>query len=221
MRTKLYLASTEGLDEALMIQLAQTLPPSRREKLDALRAPEARRLSLGAGLLLNYALAAEGLSPMDCALTEYGKPYFPALPDFHFSLSHSADRVLCAVSPAPVGCDVEGTGRYNPKLAERCFHPDESAWLFSLPEAERPDGFLRLWTCKESFIKAVGLGLGMPLRDFAVSFGDCVTLRQSTDPRPWRLRSFRGDGCFFALCALTDVEDLAPVPVKLWEGGLS
>ena len=213
MRTKLYLASVAGLaDEARLIR---ALPAARREKLAALRAPEARRLSLGAGLLLNCALAAEGLAPADYAVTEHGKPFFPALPDFHFNLSHSGGRVLCAVSPSPVGCDIETARRLDLKVARRFFHPDESAWLFSLPEDERPTAFLRLWTCKESFIKAVGLGLSLPLCDFAVSLEDGAALRQETDPRPWRLRSFRDGDCFCALCGLSGVEDAELIPVEL------
>ena len=90
MRTKLYLASTEALaDEARFLRLSRTLPDARREKLASLRHPGARRLSLGAGLLLNYALRSEGLPPTEYAVTEHGKPFFPALPDFCFNLSHS------------------------------------------------------------------------------------------------------------------------------------
>ena len=62
MRTTLYLASTEALkDAALFARLLRTVPPSRQEKIGRLRVARARRLSLGAGLLLNYALAAQGL----------------------------------------------------------------------------------------------------------------------------------------------------------------
>ena len=62
MRTKLYLASTKALrDEARFARLLETVPDQRREKVLAFRPDSARRLSLGAGLLLKLALAAEGL----------------------------------------------------------------------------------------------------------------------------------------------------------------
>ena len=210
MRTKLYLASTEALrDEARFARLLETVPDTRREKVLAFRPDSARRLSLGAGLLLNFALAAEGLEADEIRVTEYGKPYLPALPDFHFSLSHSGERVLCAVSGKSVGCDIEAPGRYDPKIAKRFFHPSESAWLFSLPEAEQPAAFLRLWTCKESYIKALGRGLSQPLDSFAVQL-EPVGLAQAADERPWQLRSFRDGDCACALCGLEGVED-APV----------
>jgi 4'-phosphopantetheinyl transferase len=210
MRTKLYLASTEALrDEKRFVRLLETVPETRREKVLAFRPDSARRLSLGAGLLLNFALAAEGVEAKEICVTEYGKPYLPALPDFHFSLSHSGERVLCAVSNKPVGCDIEAPGRYDPKIAKRFFHPSESAWLFSLPEDEQPAAFLRLWTCKESYVKALGLGLNQPLDSFAVQL-EPVGFVQMADERPWRLRSFRDGDCACALCGLVGVED-APV----------
>ena len=215
MRTTLYLASTEALkDAALFARLLRTVPPSRQEKIGRLRVARARRLSLGAGLLLNYALAAQGLPVTEPAVSENGKPYFPALPDFHFNLSHSGELALCAVSPTPVGCDVETVSGIDLAVARRFFHPEERAWLFSLPEGEREAAFLRLWTCKESFIKAVGLGLALPLEDFSVSLGDAVTLRQGVDARPWRLRSLRDGGAFYALCGLEGVEDAPFVRVS-------
>ena len=218
MRTKLYLASTEALaDEARFLRLSRTLPDARREKLASLRHLGARRLSLGAGLLLNYALRSEGLPPTEYAVTEHGKPFFPALPDFCFNLSHSGSRVLCAVSPSPIGCDVELLGTVDFAIARRFFHPDECAWLLSLPESEREAAFFRLWTCKESFVKALGLGLSLPLDSFAVSFADGIALRQTVDPRPWALRSFREDGYLYALCGLDGVSDAELIRVSLEE----
>ena len=210
MRTKLYLASTEALrDEARFARLLETVSDARREKVLAFRPDSVRRLSLGAGLLLNFALAAEGLEADEIRVTEYGKPWFPALPDVHFNLSHSGERVLCAVSGKSVGCDIEAPGRYDPNIPKRFFHPSESAWLFSLPEAEQPAAFLRLWTCKESYVKALGLGLSQPLDSFAVQL-EPVGLAQAADERPWRLRSFRDMDYVCALCGLDGVED-APV----------
>ena len=219
MRTKLYLASTGALeDEARFARLLETVPAVRRKKVLAYRTAAARRLSLGAGLLLNAALAAEGLKAGEICVSEYGKPYFPGLPDFHFSLSHSGERVLCAVSPQPVGCDIEKPRGYDPHLAQRFFHPDESAWLLSLPAEEQPAAFFRLWTCKESFIKALGLGLSLPLDSFAVRLIEPIGLAQTADERPWRLRGFTDGDYACALCGLEGVED-APFTYVALDGG--
>ena len=214
MPIRLYIASVKPLEDAARFdRLLAAVPPERREKVLAFRVAGARRLSLGAGLLLSRALADAGLSAGECRVAEYGKPYFPALPDFHFSLSHSGDMALCAVSAAPVGCDIEEIGKYNAPLARRFFHPREQRWLSSLPEDERAAAFYRLWTCKESFIKAIGLGLSQPLDSFAVLPGDTVTLTQTADPRPWQVKSFREGEYFCALCGLEAMDAVPPVRV--------
>ena len=218
MAIRLYHASTEALrDAGRFARLLETVPPERQEKVAAFRIEAARRLSLGAGLLLNRALQDAGYTTAEIAVNEYGKPWFPALPDFHFSLSHSGERVLCAVSALPVGCDIEKLGRDTASLARRFFHPKERDWLFSLPEEEQGAAFFRIWTGKESFIKAIGLGLSQPLDSFAVIPGEPVALMQDVDPRPWRIRSFREGDYFAALCALEDVEDAMMIPVNFEE----
>ena len=218
MDTKLYLADVRPLtDEVLFMRLLPCVSDARRAKVTAFRHEGARRLSLGAGLLLRFALRAEGLAAVEPCLTEYGKPFFSDVPDFHFNLSHSGDFVLCAVSPTPVGCDIEQPRQYDPALARRFFHPDERALLFSLPEEQQPEAFYRLWTCKESFMKAVGLGFNLPLSDFAVDLGEPPTLTQGVDGRPWRLRSFRLSEYFGALCGLAGVADAPILSVDLSE----
>lgn len=218
MRTRLYIATTRALaDPARFERLAQTIPPARREKLDAFRHDGARRLSLAASLLLVRALGDEGLRAAEIAVTENGKPYLPGLPDFRFSLSHSGDTALCAVSPKEIGCDIEEPRACDMKIARRFFHPAEQEWLFSHPVDEQADAFLRLWTCKESFIKAIGLGLNLPLESFAVIPGETVQLTQTADARPWQLCSFRDGDCFLALCGLEGVKDAPLVYVDFGE----
>ena len=208
MRTRLYIASSDPLmDAARFERLAGTIPPARREKLGAFKHDGARRLSLAASLLLVRALKDEGVYTDEIAVTEYGKPYLPRLPGFHFSLSHSGDTALCAVSPQEIGCDIEEPRGYDPKIARRFFHPAEQDWLFSHPEPEQADAFFRLWTCKESFIKALGLGLSQPLESFSVIPGERARLTQTADARLWQMRSFRDGDCFLALCGLEGVAD--------------
>ena len=218
MRTKLYIASSEPLkDGARFERLAMTVLKARQEKLKAFRHEGARRLSLAASLLLERALHDEGLAAEEIAVTQYGKPYLPGLPHFHFSLSHSENMALCAVSNEEVGCDIEIPRGFDPKIARRFFHKTECDWLFSHPEEEQSDAFYRLWTCKESFMKALGLGLSLELDSFAVIPGEQVLLTQSADTRPWRMRSFRNGEGFIALCGLSGVEDAPLVRVDFNE----
>ena len=55
------------------------------------------------------------------------------------------------------------------QLSREFFSPNEHMALLSVAEVERLTGFFRCWTRKESFIKALGLGLTFPLDGFEVS----------------------------------------------------
>lgn len=146
------------------------MPEERKRKVLALRHAESQRQSLGVGILLFRAMESRGL---DGARTEiragaYGKPFLPGYPEFCFSLSHSGNRVICAVHDHPVGCDVESFGRDLTHLARRFYHPEEQAALEETPEDLRQMLFFRLWTRKESRLKATGEGISAPMSGFSV-----------------------------------------------------
>lgn len=93
----------------------------------------------------------------------------PPLP-LRFNLSHTQGLIACAVTlDDDIGCDVEYIGRDNDILAiaDRYFSPVEVRELFSLPEELQRSRFFDYWTLKESYIKAWGLGLAIPLDDFS------------------------------------------------------
>jgi len=92
-----------------------------------------------------------------------------------FNISHTKNLIICAVTlEDDIGCDVENTGRNNDVLAiaERYFSPTETTELFALPEAQQRNRFFDYWTLKESYIKAWGLGLAIPLTDFSFKIND-------------------------------------------------
>ena len=102
------------------------------------------------------ALAAPQLTDCTLARQAQGKPWFPAAPELHFSISHSGGRWVCAFADAPVGLDLQA---HRPcralALARRFFTPEEAEWLRSRGEA----AFFDLWCAKESWLKYTGRGL--------------------------------------------------------------
>lgn len=98
----------------------------------------------------------------------------PPLP-LRFNLSHTKGLIICAVTlEDDIGCDVEDTTRSNDVLAiaNRYFSAIETNELFSLPTEQQRNRFFDYWTLKESYIKAWGLGLAIPLKDFSFSISD-------------------------------------------------
>lgn len=120
-------------------------------------------------LLVHY--AALDRAP-DIARSERGKPYAPALADVDFNLSHAGHLALIAIARAqPLGVDLEGAERAIrvEALARRFFAKPEADALDALPAERRPEAFLRLWTCKEAVLKALGVGISFGLDRVAFS----------------------------------------------------
>lgn len=101
---------------------------------------------------------------------DYGRPEIAHdQPPLRFNLSHTTGLVVCAVArDVDLGVDVEHIGRAVPlMLADQFFAPAEVVALRALPQSEQRRRFFDYWTLKESYIKARGLGLGLPLDRFA------------------------------------------------------
>ena len=83
-----------------------------------------------------------------------------------FNLSHTGGQALLAVArQREVGVDIERLrSDFSPEeLGGHTLSSQEQADLDSLPPKQRHHAFLTLWTGKEAYIKARGLGLSFPL----------------------------------------------------------
>ena len=140
---------------------------NRKEKVMAFRHPHDRQRSLGAGILLKLSLEEAGIQDQRLSLTRHGKPVLVQDSGIDFSLSHSGNYAVCAISDRMVGADTEQIQTPRHALARRFFHPEEQAFL---AQAEDPcDAFTRIWTRKESFLKRSGTGLAADLTGFSVT----------------------------------------------------
>ena len=100
---------------------------------------------------------------------EHGKPFLADGPVFN--QSHSAERVMIGVAAeGRLGIDIEKrrTVRLMSEIAGKNFTSDESEFFHRTPSPNRQRVFFELWTCKEAFLKALGVGLTAPLRSFSV-----------------------------------------------------
>lgn len=203
--TMVYFAFTHKLeDKALFEKLYQAVSPERQQKITRLVHEEDKRLSLGAACLLKRALADCGASYSSIEYASGGKPYLAGCRNMFFNLSHSKDIVLCALSPLEVGCDVEKVGGASLAVAQRYFSPEEyhEIMKISSPEEQRLL-FYRMWTLKESYIKATGQGLQMPLDGFRVqTAGKEITILQNGERLPYYFNEYEPEtGYRCAVCS--------------------
>lgn len=202
---KIYTADVRSLTDARRFQqLYDRLSPERRSKVDRMRFEKDKCLSLGAGALLEAALAAEGVSDFTMTVSHDGKPRLAHEKNVHFNLSHSGTKVMCALSDSEIGCDVEQIKESDMKIAKRFFHPAEYEALMQCGDTERNGLFFRYWTLKESFMKATGLGLQLPLDAFCIVLdGRRIRVEQSVDTRAYDFRELDfNDGYRYAVCSV-------------------
>lgn len=148
---------TEVLPPCPLSQLEGQICPERLAHLSKISHPHARACSLTGDLLLNKivrSLFPDARFPLIRKSASGGKPYLPAYPGLHFSLSHSGNFVVCAISSVPVGVDLELPRTVHPGVAARWFSPEEQALL-----AQAPSAFFDLWMAKEAVLKEIGCGL--------------------------------------------------------------
>jgi len=98
----------------------------------------------------------------------------PPIP-LRFNISHTDNLIICAVMlNDDIGCDVENILRTSDLLsiAKYSFSENEINDLVMQPTAKQASRFFDYWTLKESYIKAWGLGLSIPLKDFSFTLPD-------------------------------------------------
>lgn len=111
-----YITDVSCLDDPILYNhLLMKVPKYRQKKISSYIFPKEHNQSLGAGILLGYALKQAGYEEknLEIAYGEFDKPYFTGHPELNFNLSHSGERAMCAIAISnsslgnEIGCDVE------------------------------------------------------------------------------------------------------------------
>ncbi|MDP4095543.1 4'-phosphopantetheinyl transferase superfamily protein [Paenibacillus sp. P96] len=166
-------------DEMMSARFERMLSWVSAEKRDRihrfLRKEDALR-SLGAEVLTRW-LACNRLGLPNEALhfeqSPKGKPSITGHSGLQFNISHAGKWVVCALDTVPVGIDIEEIRPIDVEVGRLCFSEQEFATLMrQRSETERLSYFYELWTLKESFAKADGRGISLPLKD--VTFSEYV-----------------------------------------------
>lgn len=133
----------------------------------------------------------------------------------NFNLSHADGLIVLAVARnIELGVDTENTERKAAlDVANHYFSPAEAQALDALPPALQAERFFALWTLKEGYIKARGLGLQIPLDSFGfaldvpgtISFALADSHRGDDAAQRWNFWQLRpAPNHLVALCAAPD-----------------
>ena len=166
---------------------------AEREKAARFRQPERRVQAIASRALLRHALserAKVSAKNWNIDIDTNERPHLvPRRSDLEFNISHTDGMVACAVSAGfAVGVDVEHRARASEMAdVERHFLSahERSEWQ-SKSGTDAETFLVQLWTLKEAWAKAVGLGLQIDFSTVSFTFDNAQEIRMLRDPE-WRL----------------------------------
>jgi 4'-phosphopantetheinyl transferase len=205
-----HVRTDEVTDDALVRACNGVLTPDERESGAALRFARHRQEHLVTRALARAALGRElEVHPASLRFrrTRYGRPELDPPCELRFNLSNTAELVVCAVARGrEVGVDAESASRADEilEVARTVFTEAERAALAALDDAGRRTRAVQLWTAKEAYVKARGLGFSLPPRGLELDVGTGGVrlhfLAVNDDPGRWQIQLHDLDGHVVAVC---------------------
>ena len=213
MIVQIWLTSVNKVDPA---QGSGSFSADELARAERMGSEDLRRRFLARRLMLRTLLAREtGEDPAGlvlerrcerCGKLHPASPLLAGSRRVWWSASSSAGLAAVAIAPARVGLDLERR-QQRPRwerIAERFFSAEECRAL-----AGSPGRFLKFWTLKEAYLKAVGLGLPGGLRSL-----ECTGLSptqgewSASAAHPgWRFRNLEPRSGFAAALAVEAAPD--------------
>ena len=198
------------LDEVPVDDSSALLSPGERERAARAGTDLVRRRFVARRILLRRLLGeVTGVAPGRLVLEQrcarctklHPAPLFAAARTHWWSMSSTGPRVMVAAAPWPLGVDIERAGGHDgwPAIARRYFASGEATAIGGDLRA-----FLRSWTLKEAYLKALGLGLagGLDALDCTALAEDAGGWLRACAHPMWLFRSVGVDADHIAAVAV-------------------
>lgn len=204
---KIYTVRVKKIEKNIFDELLTFISYEEKERILRFKKFEDAIRGLTSKLLIRYIIVSMlrmENSSICISKNEYGKPYLTGVDDFHFNLSHSGDWVVCAVDNMPIGIDIEKIHDVDLGLSKRFFSEEEHKYLISFDDIiKRRESFFEIWTLKESYIKADGRGLAIPLNSFSFTINDGkITLKTANQFNECYFKQYNIDNSYkLAVCS--------------------
>lgn len=210
MDCELWYVTTESARDAAHVEaLRARLTEEERVRHDAFAFEKNRLEFLLTRALSRFVLARwenKRASDLQFRATKYGQPLLHPISDVRFNLTNTTLLVACIVSRSrDVGVDAEPIheGERILGVAETVFTHAERDALAKLSKKDRHHRAVELWTTKEAYMKARGLGMSIEPKTFAVDFSNApqLDLREiGDDETRWELTTRDLEGHVVATC---------------------
>ena len=156
----------------VVVDCEQLLNVAERDRAAKYRFVVDRRRFIVRRALLRQLVASYITQPaaaVEFTTNQFGKPQLasPGAPgNLQFNLAVAQNRALYGFTwNRSLGVDLAHcrmAGGWT-EIVDGFFHPNEAAYIYQLPPLQQECTFYKLWTLKEAFVKAGGVGLGDPL----------------------------------------------------------
>lgn len=168
---KLYFIDITQTDSKQLKSWFEQMSIERKQAVNQMKIDNKKHLRIAADALCRKAISDFcGISPekITFGYTEKGKPYAKVLP-VHFSISHSGNIAVCAVSSHEIGIDIEKIRDINPRICEKFATEKEIEYINN-----SDNGLFKIWTLKEAYFKCIGTGLGKDIKNVSFEISDNI-----------------------------------------------
>jgi 4'-phosphopantetheinyl transferase len=211
----LWLAFYDQLTDDRLHRYRVLLDAAEQEQEPRFHFARDRRRYLATRVLVRTVLSRYAqVAPEEWVFSEnaYGRPQVEGGDGtLSFNISHTHSLIVLGVTRGgALGVDVENilARKVSLQIADRCFAPDEVAALAAVPPQQQQYHFFEYWTFKESYIKARGMGLSLPLDKFSFHYPDdgkvaiAIAPELGDDAARWQFWQFRPVSQYLvAVCA--------------------
>ena len=123
--------------------------------------------------LLRQGLEQEYGQTWEVYVEEKKKPILKDAEGICFNISHTKGLVACGISRREIGVDVERVRKFKEAVVRKACSEEEQKYVFAgQDDQEKATRFCKLWTLKESYIKAIGKGLAFPLDEITFEIAE-------------------------------------------------
>ncbi len=191
-------------------QILAQLPDNMRDRASKYQSKRSALNFLQGRQLLSKGLNCLRLKS-DLSNMTYDNNSKPILDGVEFNISHSQHIAVCAFSSnGPIGIDIEVPSDLHLPHLKHNF--TEAEWDAIQTDRSYPDLFYKLWTRKESIIKATGHTLADLHKIHINSFESSVQVSN----QDWHLQELNiSDNCFAALCTSCPIDTIEYIPCKI------
>ncbi|MDF2544190.1 MAG: 4-phosphopantetheinyl transferase superfamily protein [Herbinix sp.] len=171
-----YYDDISKLNASSMKEVMEVIPIERIQKANKYRRIEDTYLSAMSYAMLQYGLYKEllNISNLELFYNQFGKPYLMDK-GIYFNISHCKAGVACGISNDEIGVDIQDVIHVKDDVLKRICSPEEIQYI---NKSDYPsEAFTKLWTYKESYLKAIGKGITEDLKQIVFSFEDNLVKR--------------------------------------------